>query len=270
MLGFYDSGVGGLTVVDKFLRLRPNVQVEYLADAANCPLGNKSDADILEITRSGVEFLFSKGCDLVILACNTATSIAVRHLQQNWLPDKHSHSLRNILGVIKPVTEELVKQRKYAEPILVLATEATCRSEFYQQELKVTNFKHYDCVSFRDLAVAIEQQDDKLIERSLAETLDTINIQNYKSFVLACTHYPIVINQIEKFVQSKISNKQFQIIDQSVLVAHKLDEYLNNHSQYNIQSGKLKIYINQGKAEEYSTKVSKLFPQLIFEVIVVK
>lgn len=266
MLGFYDSGVGGLTIVDKFLQLRPKLQTVYLADTVNCPLGNKTDVEILRITRQGVEFLFARGCQLVILACNTATSLTIRYLQQVWLPRQKQYAGRNILGVIKPVTEELIAQRENAEPVLILATVATCRSGFYQQELAAEGFQRYYCLSFTELARAIELQDSHLIQQSLTKTLQTVNLTQYRSFVLACTHYPLIKPQIVQTLGEQIGHRNFQILDQSQLAATKLSQYLAAHPQYIPATGRLQIYLSAGHTRSYADKIQTLFPKLEFEI----
>jgi glutamate racemase len=261
MIGFYDSGVGGLTIVEKFLRWRPNTKCLYLADTQNCPLGNKTDEEILEITRQGVEFLFQKGCKLVVLACNTATSLAVRPLQQKWLPSKPEYLGHNVLGVVRPVTEELINQKISVEPILLLATRATCRSQFYQNELKVEGFTNYDCLSFEDLALAIEQQKEVWVDKILHQELDSSKIAPYQTFVLACTHYPIIKGKISAVLTQNL-DRSFRLIDQSELVSDRLVAYLNNHPEYVLEKGGLEVFVSGNQAEDYRKKLERLFPVL--------
>jgi len=104
MIGLFDSGHGGLTVFRALLKRFPKQRFVYLGDHANAPYGNKSSDEIVALTRAGAETLFDQGCRLVVLACNTATSVALRKLQQNWLPDSGREGC-NLLGVIAPTVE---------------------------------------------------------------------------------------------------------------------------------------------------------------------
>ncbi len=265
MIGFYDSGIGGLTIVQKFLELKPKTSCLYFADTANCPLGEKTDIEILRASIAGVERLFAEGCKLVVLACNTATSIAIRPIQQEWLPNKRVYEGHNVLGVVKPVTEELVNQRSNVEPILLMATTATCRSNFYQNELESEGFSRYDCLSFSQLALAIENQDQELVDRIIEKELNNAKIAKFQTFALACTHYPLVKNQIKDTLSKNLDYK-FNLIDQSELVAKRLVSYLENHPEYSLNNRRLKIYLSDDDKKNYADKVVKLFPNLIFRI----
>ncbi len=265
MIGFYDSGVGGLSIVNEFLKLRPRSQIIYLADNQNCPLGNKSNVEILEITKNGVEFLFDQGCHLVILACNTATSVAIRYLQQNWLPNQSNYKNHKILGVIKPITEQIELENQAKKPILLMATKATCDSNFYQSELKLAGYTFFDCLPFIDLALAIENNDFELAQNILDVTFDHFDVSNYELFVLACTHYPIIYDLIYTKLEHKL-NKPFKLLDQSKIAAISLDKYLQKHTEIKPTIGLVKIYITQGTLIEYKQKVQKLFSNIEFEV----
>jgi glutamate racemase len=265
MIGFYDSGLGGLTIVNEFLKLYPQTKTVYLADTLNCPLGNKTNEEILRITKRGVEFLFSQGCRLVVLACNTATSVAIRPIQQEWLPARPEFVGRNVLGVVKPVTEELINRKESVEPILLLATSATCRSRFYQQELALEGFKEFDCLSLPHLAQAIEEQDTFWIEQILREVANQADLAKYRSFVLACTHYPIVKEKIRQIFSFTIKHP-FEIFDQSALVPKRLAAYLQRHPEYSLLEGDLQIVVSGGQVDIYAQKIKSLFPELNFHI----
>ncbi len=265
MIGFYDSGVGGLSIVNEFLKLRPRSQIIYLADNQNCPLGNKSSIEILEITKNGVEFLFDQGCYLVILACNTATSVAIRYLQQNWLPNQSKYKNRKILGVIKPITEQIDLENQTQKPILLMATKATCDSNFYQSELKLAGYTSFDCLPFADLALAIENSNFKLAQDILDTVFEHFDIFKYELFVLACTHYPLIYDLIYTRLEQRL-NKPFKLLDQSKIVAFRLDKYLQKHTEIKPEMGLVKVYITHGQPVDYKQKVQRLFSNIEFEV----
>jgi len=104
MIGVFDSGFGGLTVLKEFLRVLPDYDYIYLGDNARAPYGNKSDEVIYNYTREAVDFLFKQGCELVIIACHTASSKALRKIQREYLPAKYPN--KRVLGVVVPLVEE--------------------------------------------------------------------------------------------------------------------------------------------------------------------
>ncbi len=262
MIGFYDSGVGGLSVVDEFLKLKPNTEIVYLADTKNFPLGNRSLSEVLEITKNGVEFLFNQGSQLVILACNTATSVAIRYLQQVWLKTNSQYHNRKVLGIVKPTIEQIVSINPRREPVLFLATNVTCQSGFYAKELALLEYNQIDCLAFTDLALAIEELDYTLIDQILDQNLNSLKISQYKFFVLACTHYPIIFDLINTKLTRFLQNKPFTLINQSKVIANSLEQYLVRHPEISTVTGSVKIYITKGQATDYQEKVRLLFPNL--------
>jgi glutamate racemase len=263
MIGFYDSGLGGLTIFSEFYRKNKNLSLCYLGDTANCPLGDKTKEEITEITKKGVEFLFSKGCNLVVLVCNTATSVAIRELQQNWLPKNYPD--KNVLGVVRPVSEVLKEaSEKFEdgeiEPVVVLATSATCKTGFYQEELLEAGVKESKCIPCSGLADAIENLDSPKVARILDECFET-NLPYFleaKTMVLACTHYPIIEKTIEKHLKKKIERDDVKIVSQSNMVAEKLEEYLEKHEKYRPSKGKVKIWVTEGN-EGFREKMKEIF-----------
>jgi len=262
MIGFYDSGVGGLSVVNEFLKLKPNTEIIYLADTQNFPLGNKNLDGVLAVTKSGVEYLFNQGCQLVILACNTATSVAIRYLQQTWLKVNSHYQNRKVLGIVKPTIEQIVSINPNQEPVLFLATNVTCQSGFYLKELALLGYNQVDCLAFTDLAAAIELLDYTLIDQILEQSLNNPKISQYKFFVLACTHYPIIFDLISAKLTKFLQNKTFILVNQSKVIATGLERYLRKHSEISTVTGLVKIYITKGQAVDFQRKVKLLFPDL--------
>ena len=133
MIGIFDSGFGGLTVFKEIKKALPEYNYIYLGDNLRAPYGGRSQEAIFEFTKQAVDFLFKQGCQLVILACNTASSEALRKLQQEWLPKTYPD--RRILGVIRPLAEEASKISRFGR-IGVVGTKATIESGAYKRELK--------------------------------------------------------------------------------------------------------------------------------------
>jgi len=197
-IGFYDSGVGGLTILSEFYKVLPNKSYIYFADQAYCPLGDKTPQQIFARTIYGLEYLFSQGCDLVVLACNTATAYSIRKIQQKWLPKNYPN--KKVLGIIRPVGEYFFNQITQQNPnqqkwtVGLLATNATIKSNFYQEELtsffkKATKFKqnsgkkselqkNLKNLNFR---FQIQNQTKFQIQNNFLKILKTKNLKTKKS-----------------------------------------------------------------------------------------
>jgi glutamate racemase len=227
-IGVFDSGYGGLTVLSEIRKLLPNYDYLYLGDNARAPYGNRSFDVVYEFTLEAVNYLFSQGCPLVILACNTASAKALRTIQQNDLP--RINSFKRVLGVIRPSTEEIASLTT-SKHVGILGTNGTIQSESYVIELKKfapeIQIVQHACPMWVPL---IENNSHETIpgkmfvkedvERLLAKdaAIDTI--------ILACTHYPILQDYIQELVGSKI-----KVIAQGPIVAEKLETYLFVHPE---------------------------------------
>lgn len=251
MIGLFDSGVGGLTILSEVEKLLPGKAIVYLADNQNCPLGEKTSEQIYKITIEAVEFLFNQGCNLVILACNTATSVAIRKIQEYWLPKFYPD--KKVLGIIRPVPESLLEnQRSRNNLVAVMATPATIAQNFYEQELIDFGFKNILNIACPGLALAIENQQLLTIDTLLNGFFENISdqIPLIDDLVLACTHYPIIKEQIKRKLVSMGAKPNLQIFDQGQIVALKLIDYTNRRSQYSPEPGLVKIFISQ-KSEQF-------------------
>jgi glutamate racemase len=288
MLGVYDSGLGGITVLKEILNLYPDTDIVYLADTAHCPLGEKTPQEITKIVTNGIEFLFAQGCDLVILACNTATAISIRQIQNQWLPAHFPH--KKVLGIIRPTTELLSENEQYPTPkqaletkltvsdpaasngvlhnnkvehsdkIAIFATPATVQSGFYKQELLDFGYTNTLQIAFSGLASAIENQDitqcRKIIQTQLQ--LHISDLFELKYIVLACTHYPIITDIFRQELDKLIPTNQTQILDQAKITAKKLVEYTQKNPQYKLSPGKLQIY-STADQDDFQLKINSIF-----------
>lgn len=227
-IGVFDSGYGGLTVLKEIVKRLPQYDYIYLGDNARAPYGTRSYDVIYEYTLEAVKELFSRGCELVILACNTASAKALRTIQQNDLPIIDPS--KRVLGVIRPSTE-VIGDLTNTGHVGILGTEGTVKSESYVLELAkyAPNVRvvQHACPMWVPLIenhchesdagrMFIEEDVKKLLEKD-----DQIDI-----VVLACTHYPIIKEYIESIVPENV-----QIISQGAIVAEKLEKYLADHPE---------------------------------------
>ena len=223
-IGVFDSGYGGLTVLQEIRKALPEYDYIYLGDNARAPYGNRSFEVVHEFTLEAVNYLKERGCRLVILACNTSSAKALRTIQQIDLKHSEDSSFR-VLGVIRPSTETIGGLSKN-NCIGVLGTEGTIQSGSYKIELEKfspnTSLIQHACPMWVPLIESNQHQTDigkKIIENDIRELLamspaiDTI--------LLACTHYPLIINEVKKIVGEKIN-----VVSQGPIVADKLSNYL--------------------------------------------
>ncbi len=229
-IGVFDSGYGGLTVLKELLKVLPQNDFLYLGDNARTPYGTRSFKVVYDYTLQAVKYLFSQNCPLVVIACNTASAKALRNIQQLDLP--HIAPDRRVLGVIRPSVEKVAEITKNGH-VGVLGTVGTVVSESYPIELekwsdgKVVSTVQEAC----PLWVPIVENNE--IDSEGADYFVRKNIQNIlqkdenlDTLVLGCTHYPLLIHVIRKYVPENI-----QILEQGEIVAEKLLDYLNRHPE---------------------------------------
>jgi len=226
MIGVFDSGIGGLTVLRAFLRSLPECDYLYLGDNARAPYGNKSLDVIYDYTRQAVEFIFERGCVMIILACNTASAKALRKIQQEWLPSRCPEN--RVLGVAIPSAEAGAQVTRHGR-IGVIGTRATIESKIYEQEL----LKLRDDLNVYGLACPLLVP---LVEEGWAGKPETNMIlkkylrhmksKKVDTLILGCTHYPFLATDIER-----IMGKNCRIIRGPEVVAAKLKDYLCRHPE---------------------------------------
>jgi glutamate racemase len=250
MLGLFDSGVGGLTILKDVIKALPDKAIVYYADNENCPLGEKTHDQIYKITQKAVEFLFNQGCNLVILACNTATSVAIRKLQDQWLP--YNYPDKKILGIIRPVPESLLEnKRNRSNLIAVMATPVTISQGFYKQELQDFGFTNILDIPCPGLALAIEKSDYVKINSLLKQIFENYSnqIPDIDDLVLACTHYPLIKTQIMSRLNELGAKKDIKIFDQGQIVSQKLVDYLRKHPQFVPEKGQVSLFCSLSSTE---------------------
>lgn len=227
-IGVFDSGYGGLTILNKIQKLLPDYDYLYLGDNARAPYGTRSFEIVYQFTLQAVRFLFEAGCPLVILACNTASAKALRTIQQVNLPSIDSS--RRVLGVIRP-TVEAVGEMSANGNIGLVATQGTISSRSYEIEIAKLypefNITGKACSMWVSL-VENQETDNHgaqfFIKRDLEDLLKLA--PNIDTLILGCTHFPIIRKEIEKHLPSRI-----KILEQGEIVAKSLKDYLSRHPE---------------------------------------
>ena len=263
MIGIFDSGYGGLTIFNHIRQRLPKYDYLYLGDNARAPYGTRSFDVIYEYTLQAVNYLHQQGCNLIILACNTASAKALRTIQQH---DINPDQLR-VLGVIRP-TVEVVPTRTRTNHIGVLATPGTVASESYVIELQKQNpeliVTQQACPMWVPLIESGEHLHagaDYFVEKYLTELLTRDPLID--TIILGCTHYPLLQPKIEalleKYEHTKFlnQNSKFKIISQGEIVALSFADYLRRHSEFSQDSkGGTCRYLTTESANKFSGAAS--------------
>ncbi len=229
MIGIFDSGYGGLTILNHIRQHLPQYEYLYLGDNARAPYGTRSFDVIYEYTLQAVNYLHQQGCNLIILACNTASAKALRSIQQrNINPDE----LR-VLGVIRP-TVEVIPQRTHTKHIGVLATPGTVASESYVIELlkqdPTLTVTQQACPMWVPLIESGEHLSDGanyFVEKYLTELLTHDPLID--TIILGCTHYPLLQPKIEQYLTT--THRNIAVVAQGEIVASSLQDYLQRHPE---------------------------------------
>ncbi|MDX9893559.1 MAG: glutamate racemase [Patescibacteria group bacterium] len=226
MIGVFDSGIGGLTVVKQILKELPEYRLMYLGDTARMPYGNRSQDLIYRFTRQAVEYLFQAGCKLVIIACNTASAEALRKIQQEWLPKNYPD--HRVLGVIRPIAQEVGKLPGLSR-VGIIATSSTVKSGAYDRELKQINPEIKVFSQAAPLLVPLIEegwQNRPETAKILRGYLRGLKNRKIQTLILGCTHYPILSKRIKN-----ICGKKIIVLDTPKIVALSLKDYLSRHPE---------------------------------------
>ncbi|MBI4457873.1 glutamate racemase [Candidatus Uhrbacteria bacterium] len=222
-IGIFDSGLGGLITMRGIVGRLPEYDYVYLGDTKRVPYGNRSQQTIYEFTEAAVRFLFERDCGLVIIACNTASTEALRRIQQEFLPKFLAD--RRVLGIIIPTVETAIERG--SRRLGVIGTPATVRSGVYPRELrKLRPDIEVLQVATPLLAPMIENGGAKWLEPILADYLKPLLEKNIDTLVLGCTHYPIAKEMIRS-----IAGPGIQVICQDELAPGKLEAYIRRHPE---------------------------------------
>src|SRR5690554_68540 len=261
-IGVFDSGYGGITVLKQLVKHLPQYDFLYLGDNARTPYGTRSFRVVYEYTLQAVKYLFSQNCPLVIIACNTASAKALRNIQQLNLPTLAPD--RRVLGVIRPSVEKVAEITQNGR-IGVVGTPGTVQSGSYPIELqkwaggKIVSTVQEPC----PLWVPLVENNE--IESEGAAYFVRKNLQNLfmkdkelDTLILGCTHYPLLMGQIKKFVPEHI-----RVLDQGAVVAEKLTNYLQRHPEMDARlsrNGKVRFQTTE-TAENFNEKAALFLGQ---------
>ena len=211
-VGIFDSGLGGLTVLDAVSKRLPDVPFVYFGDNKHTPYGVRDAEDIYNLTTRGTERLFAAGCDLVILACNTASAAALRRMQEAWVPEG-----KRVLGVFVPLIEALTERHwgdnsppreVGVKHVALFATPATVRSRAFQRELAFRAIGvDVEAQSCGGVVDAIEEGDMILAEALVRSHVDALRrkMPAPEAAVLGCTHYPLLKDTLHKVLGDSVN-----------------------------------------------------------------
>ncbi|MCF7819955.1 MAG: glutamate racemase [Candidatus Pacebacteria bacterium] len=230
MIGVFDSGLGGLSILKHFLSDLPEYDYIYLGDNARVPYGNKSSELIYHYSCQAVDFLFSQGAKLIIFACNSASSQALRKIQTEYLPVKYPG--KNVLGVIVPLVEKVVSDPKISK-VGVIGTRATINSHIYREEL--LELKPDLEVLEKATPLLVPLIEENWLKRPetrkiLKYYLRELKMKEVQALILACTHYPFLLKEIRQ-----IMGKSCKVYNPGEVVAFSLKDYLSRHSELDIK-----------------------------------
>ena len=257
-IGVFDSGYGGLTVLKEIKAVLPDYDYVYLGDNARAPYGTRSFETVYQYTLECVKWFLKNDCPLVILACNTASAKALRTIQQNDL-SKIDPSKR-VLGVIRP-TSEIIGQYSKTGKVGILGTTGTVVSNSYPIEIEkfFPNVEVFQeaCPMWVPLVENNEYQSagaDFFIQKNLKELLKKSD--GIDTLLLACTHYPLLINKIKQFIPSNIT-----LLSQGEIVAASLSDYLSRHPEIEKKCTKNRIlnFFTTDNPEDFDTHASIFF-----------
>ena len=230
-VGIFDSGLGGLTVMEAVTKRLPDVPFVYYGDNAHAPYGVRDADDVYELTCAGVQRLWDAGCDLVVLACNTASAAALRRMQESWIPTD-----KRVLGVFVPLIEALTERqwgdnsppREVAvKHVALFATPATVSSRAFQRELSFraigVDVETQPCGGLVD---ALEEGDLILAEALVKSHVDALlrRMPKPEAAVLGCTHYPMMADEFQSALGPDV-----RVFSQGKIVASSLKDYLERY-----------------------------------------
>lgn len=274
MIGVFDSGLGGLTVLRALVARFPRLGFVYYGDHAHVPYGNRPSDEVVELTRRGVETLFERGCALVLLGCNTATAVAAKRLQQHWLPGSGWRG-RNVLGIVAPTVEAATQtpwavtspqypQKYNTDLVAVFGTTRTVTSGVYPEEIRkrcprVTVVQQI-CAN---LAGAIEDEApvvelDALVKAGVDGLMAQTQGAPPHRAILGCTHFPLVEPLFRRHLPEFT-----RILSQPDIVANSFEDYLARRPHYaDGAEGKPLMLLTTGDPAETAARARVFWPNV--------
>jgi glutamate racemase len=266
-VGVFDSGLGGLTVLSALQKRLSDVPFVYLGDNAHAPYGVRTHDDIFDLTCAATERLWAEGCDLVILACNTASAAALKRMQETWVPPG-----KRVLGVFVPLIEALTERRwgdnsppreVAVKHVALFATPATVASRAFQRELAFraigVDVEAQPCGGVVD---AIEQGDEMLAEALVRSHVEALKrrMPHPQAAILGCTHYPLMAAAFQEALGQGV-----RVYSQADLVAEALADYLTRRPEY-LGTGTQAKFLTTGDPKGVSSKATQFMRrQIVFD-----
>lgn len=242
-IGFFDSGIGGITVLHQALKQLPNEDYIFFADTMHVPYGEKTKDEVKEYVFQAVDFIAQQGVKALVIACNTATSIAVEELRQ-----KYNFPIIGIEPAVKPAIQNCEKKQK---KVLVMATELTLREEKFCNLVK--RLDHQDFVESMPMPGLVRlaekfEFDEEIVVPYLKNSLAHLDLRQYGTVVLGCTHFPYFEESIRKIFPDGVD-----VISGSIGTAKNLKRILEAKGQVNDGTGKITFYQSGCKVEDEAT-----------------
>ena len=261
-IGVFDSGYGGLTVLREFVDRLPQFDYLYLGDNARSPYGTRSFETVYRYTLQCVKWLLQQNCPLIILACNTASAKALRSIQQNDLAQLNQQA--RVLGVIRPTTEIIGKYTDSSN-IGILATNGTVQSQSYLIEIEKffpdVKIEQEACPMWVPLVENNEHQTEGA-EYFIKKHINNIFSRNKEidTLLLACTHYPLLKEKIEKYLPQNV-----KLISQGEIVADSLKDYLRRHPGMEAKISKQgqRVFYTTDSTEDFNNKATIFFGERV-------
>lgn len=253
-IGFFDSGLGGLYIARAVHKMLPQYDYVYLGDTLHLPYGKRSRDTVYQLTQRAVEYLFTQqDCQLIIIACNTASALALRKLQQGWLATHYPE--RRVLGVIVPTLEHTIEHNH--KNIGMIATEAMASSGIYEEELrKLSPDIALHSVSAPLLVPLLEHEGDAFLDQALSMYIEPLVTKNIDALILGCTHYCLLKSRIERLYPNR-----FDIIAQDEIIPPKITDYLRRHPE-------IDGLLSKGHSSHYEvTDISQSFQKNAHDII---
>lgn len=252
-IGVFDSGLGGLFIASAIRAALPAYDYVYLGDTLHVPYGRRSDAAIYDLSEKAMRYLFAQGCELIVMACNTASAAALRKLQQGFLAREFAD--RRILGVVVPTLEVAIERR--AQKIGLLATQRTVHSNIYGMELqKINPDVELIAVASPLLVPLIEDGGEKYLDDVLFDYLAPMRAAKVQSVILGCTHYAVLKDRVRAAMGAGVD-----VISQDDIIPPKLQDYLNRHPEMETRLSR------GGTLALYATDTNENFKRNIAEIM---
>lgn len=253
MIGLFDSGIGGISVLNSFHNKLSKYSYIYYADSFNSPYGNKKREEIYKFSKIAIELLFLKGASLVIVACNTVSASVLRELQDNYFNNKYPNN--KVLGIIIPNVENII-ELGIKNSLGIIGTNQTIKTNKYSLELRLRKHRIKTISKATPYFAEIVENHKFEINKylpNIREEMSFFDNKNISHLLLACTHYSFIKNEIKKSLLKKVT-----IIDSSDVVVNKTIIYLKSHPELKIKKEQKTVLYTSGNLKKFTKNINSL------------